>query len=576
MSTLDKLIEIVSPERALKRAQNRAALRVVERIEKRSYNAASHGRRTANWHAPSTSANRELEYSLRTLRNRSRDMVRNNSYAKKAIDVIDGNTIGTGIRPAPWEDGRVEAKVKKLWAEWGETTKCDWDEQLNFYGIQGLIIRTVAESGECLVLRRRNKQNIPVQLQVLEPDYLDPYKTSFAIIPGQPFDFMGVQFDGRGKRVGYWLYDTHPSEGFSYQSRLVPAEDVIHVYLKERPGQARGVPWGVQSFVKLRDLGDYQDAQLIRQKIAACFSIFVHSQTGADVLGGREKDEGRLEKVEPGIIEYLSPGEEMSFATPPAAEGYQSYTSTVLHEIAAGYGITYEAMTGDFSGVNFSSGRMGWLEMSKNIKINQHRMMIPMVCDRVWEWFVEGAQISGLIRKNIAVKWTPPRREMIDPVKEVKGMAEEVANGFASWPEKVRENGYDPDDVIDEMQDAKGKLEKNGLVLPWMVDKNKPSKGEGDGEEKDSKGDAEMRGFENLKTKLDAYGVGVRAGAITPTQQDEELFRQLAKLPDVTDDVKKAWIEDGGIRRPLTIKTKAELEASTGTAPAADDDKDDE
>lgn len=467
MNILDKAIQVLSPERALKRAQSRTALRVIEDFEKRSYNAASHSRRTANWHAPSTSANRELEYSLRTLRNRSRDMVRNNDYAKRAIEVIDGNAIGTGIRPAPWEDGRVEKRVKKLWNQWGESTACDWDEQLDFYGIQGLVLRTVAESGECLILRRRNAQDIPVQLQVLEPDYLDPYKTSMAIVAGQPFDFMGISFDARGKRRGYWLYDTHPSEGFNYQSRFVPADDVIHVYLKERPGQARGVPWGVQSFIKLRDLGEYQDAQLIRQKIAACFSVFVHSQSGTSVLGNNEKD--RLEKVEPGIIEYLSPGEQVTMAVPPPAEGYRDYTATVLHEIAAGYGITYEAMTGDYSQVNFSSGRMGWIEMSRNIKKWQYRMMMPLVCDRVWQWFIEAAQISGQIGRDVPVKWTPPRREMIDPVKEVKGMAAEVANGFASWAEKVRENGYDPDDVIDEMQSDKAKLESFGIILPWMV-----------------------------------------------------------------------------------------------------------
>jgi lambda family phage portal protein len=245
-----------------------------------------------------------------------------------------------------------------------------------------------------------------------------------------------------------------------------PLTDVIHVYLKERPGQARGIPWGVQSFVKLRDLGEYQDAQLIRQKIAACFSVFITSPTGNSVLGSKKDD--RLEKVEPGIVEYLSPGEQVSFATPPGAEGYRDYTSTVLHEIAAGYGITYEAMTGDYSQVNFSSGRMGWIEMSRNVKKWQHNMMMPMVCNRVWKWFIEAAQITGQVGRDVPVKWTPPRREMIDPVKEVKGMSEEVANGFASWAEKVRENGYDPDDVIDEMQSDKAKLEAAKLSLTWM------------------------------------------------------------------------------------------------------------
>lgn len=466
MSWIDKTIEIVAPMVALKRAQARSAMRVINEFE-RKYDAASYSRRTANWQAPATSANRELEFQLRTIRNRARDLARNNDYAKRALDVIEGNTIGTGIRPAPWEDGRIEKRVKRIWNAWGETSACDWDDQLDFYGLQGLIMRTVAESGECLVLKRRvNNRVNPIQLQVLEPDYLDPYKTSFQIFPCQPFDFMGISFDARGKRTGYWLYDNHPSDGFNYKSRFVPASDVIHVYLKERPGQARGVPWGVQSFIKIKDLGEYQDAQLIRQKIAACFSVFVTSPTGHSVLGSTK--DARLEKVEPGIVEYLAPGETVTMASPPGAEGYKDYTSTVLHEIAAGYGITYEALTGDYSQVNFSSGRMGWIEMSRNIKKWQHRMMVPMVCSRVWEWFIEGAQISGQIARDVPVKWTPPRREMIDPVKEVKGMAEEVANGFSSWSEKVRENGYDPDDVLDEMKSDAEKFTAAGLPIPWV------------------------------------------------------------------------------------------------------------
>jgi len=471
MNFLDKAIAIFSPETAFKRAQANAALKVLdEHLNIRKYDAASNSRRTANWQAPATSANRELEFQLQTLRNRSRDIVRNNQFGKKAMDVIKGNTVGTGIRPAPWEDGQVEKRIKKLWAEWGEKTACDWDEQLTFYGLQGLIIRTVAESGECLILKRRvNNRNNPIQIQVLEPDYLDSYHTSFQIEPGQPFEFMGIAFDANGKRTGYWLYNNHPSDGFNYKSRFVPASDVIHIYLKERPGQARGIPWGVQSFVKIRDLGEYQDAQLIRQKIAACFSVFVTTQSGQTVLGNNSTD--RLEKVEPGIIEYLSPGESVTMATPPPAEGYKEYTSAVLHEIAAGYGITYEAMTGDYSQVNFSSGRMGWIEMSRNIKDWQANMMVPMLCDKVWDWFIEGAIISGKIKRNVLVKWTPPRREMIDPVKEVEGMASEVENGFTSWSEKVRENGYDPDDVIEELKTDKQKFEQAEMPVPWIKDK---------------------------------------------------------------------------------------------------------
>lgn len=62
--------------------------------------------------------------------------------------------------------------------------------------------------------------------------------------------------------------------------------------------------------------------------------------------------------------------------------------------------------------------------------------------------------------------------------------------------------------------------------------------------------------FENLKAKFDSYGVGVRAGAITPSIEDEELFRAEAQLPGMSEGVRKAWSEDGGVRCPITLVQK--------------------
>lgn len=55
------------------------------------------------------------------------------------------------------------------------------------------------------------------------------------------------------------------------------------------------------------------------------------------------------------------------------------------------------------------------------------------------------------------------------------------------------------------------------------------------------------------KELADAYGVLVRAGAITPQLPDEEKLRAALQLPVASKDVKRAWNEDGGVRRPITI-----------------------
>lgn len=60
----------------------------------------------------------------------------------------------------------------------------------------------------------------------------------------------------------------------------------------------------------------------------------------------------------------------------------------------------------------------------------------------------------------------------------------------------------------------------------------------------------------------DAYGVLVRAGAITPQWDDEVLLRGVMDLPDAGAAVKKAWSDDGGVRRAITI-ANAEATAPT-------------
>ena len=72
------------------------------------------------------------------------------------------------------------------------------------------------------------------------------------------------------------------------------------------------------------------------------------------------------------------------------------------------------------------------------------------------------------------------------------------------------------------------------------------------GSESDPNTDEKLR-FESLKAKFDAYGVAVRAGAITPAEDDEIQFRKEAALPTMSPAVKGAWKEDKGFRRPITL-----------------------
>lgn len=100
--------------------------------------------------------------------------------------------------------------------------------------------------------------------------------------------------------------------------------------------------------------------------------------------------------------------------------------------------------------------------------------------------------------------------------------------------------------------------EKFGFKVSKIVEESEETVSTEDGEERVAK--SKRLKFESLKGLFDAYGVGVRAGSITPQTSDEEFFRELAELPDMSNSVEEAWVESDGIRRPTTLKSPAEVE----------------
>lgn len=458
MNIVDKLVSFFDPNAGLKRVQKRMAIENIER----GFEAARRDRRTNGWGTNEEGYNDSRTLSeITTLRDRSRNLFKNNPYAFRAHNSIVNNSIGIGILPAITNE-----KLKKVWAGWADKLSCDFDGLNNFYGLQSLVMKTMSVHGEVLILRctRKDKKGqVPIELKVLAPVFLDSSKFD---VRGGKIIKGGIEFDQYGKRIGYWIFNTNPADESKSESKFWKESDVIHLFQVDEPGQIRGIPWGTPSMMSLRDFDDYADAQLMRQKVAACFSVFITEPSdGGGLLSGANNDDN-LEKVSPGIIEHLAPGKQVTFAAPPAAEGYSEYSRNVLTSVAVGYGTTYEAMSGDLSNVNFSSGRMGWIEFGRNIEVWQWNIIIPRFCDVVWKWFLDGAIIGGLLPKSTpdVITWTAPRRQMIDPVKEVKGLVDQVRAGLMSWQEAVRSLGFTPEEVLAEMISAKKLFDESGLA----------------------------------------------------------------------------------------------------------------
>ena len=467
---IDRVVSWLFPRAGMRRQMHRNALSIMN-----SYEGASKSRRTEGWRTTGSNANDETSRALPVLRNRSRDLVRNNPYASKAVAVIANNTVGTGIKPKVLVNRKPKQLViNALIKQHLGTTAIDVDGSKDFFGLQGLAMRTVAEAGEVLVRRRFRRPSdgfpLPFQIELIEADHLDDNRDE--VLNNGHRIIQGVQFDAIGKRVGYWLFPEHPgSLGSAFrfgESRFVSASEILHIRREDRPGQVRGVPWGAPVIIKLRDFDEYDDYQLMRQKVAACYSVFVYQDEfgpGQDTPTQKASNNPLVDRLEPGMIELLPGGKRVEFAEPPGVDGYKEYSSVQLHAVAAGYGVTYEALTGEMSEVNFASGRMSRLEFQNNVDCWRRQMFIPQFCDGVWNWFEQALEIMGLGDSSMTVRWFPPRRQMINPEKEVPALRDAVRSAQLTPSGMLRELGVDPDEFYLEWAEDAKHLDALNLIL---------------------------------------------------------------------------------------------------------------
>lgn len=463
-SWLDRTIGAVAPKWALTRLRARVAAQHFQR----TYDAATESRRTQGWRRSRTDANTVLGPSIAKLRDAARDLVRNNAYAESALNTIADHTVGWGIKPV----------VKhEAFERWANSTDCDADGQHDLAGLQKLVMRTVAESGECLVRRRFRRLDdgfaLPLQLQVLEPDFLDTSKD--LVLPnGAGRIVQGVQMDATGYRTHYWLFRDHPGSAIrsggalSAASYPVPAESALLISKIGRPGQVRSATWFAPVLVLFNDFAELSDATLMKQKISACLSIITSDVDGtAAPLGssGTAPDGTTpTDSLEPGMILNVAPGRNITAVQPPTVREYPDYAKTLLHAMATGLGVTYEDLTGDYQNLPFSAARMSRIRHWAHVDDWRYRMLIPQFLNPIWGWAMQACELAG-IPTTVNTGWTPPPMPMIEPDKEGLAVIRNVRGGAQTLSDVIRERGYTRDAFLDELQADFEALDKRGLIL---------------------------------------------------------------------------------------------------------------
>jgi lambda family phage portal protein len=453
-----------------------------------TYDGAGMGRRSLTWMPGNLGAVAALSHSQDALRAKSRDLVRRNAWAAAGIEAFVANAIGTGIKPqSKVANNPIREAIHARWGEWCE--EADAAGLTDFYGLQALSVRAMLEGGEAFIrLRYRLPEDglvVPLQLQVLESEHVPI--TYHALADNGNAIRCGIEFDSVGRRVAYWMTRAHPGDallspmsgqGDTMIPVRVPAAEILHLFRPQRPGQIRGEPWLARALIKLHELDQYDDAELVRKKTAALFAGFITRTSPEDPLLGEGVANAHgvaQTSLEPGTLQMLEPGEDITFSQPAdVGSSYADFMRQQFRAVAAAMGITYEMLTGDLTQVNYSSIRAGLLEFRRRCEALQHHVIVHQFCRPLWRAWLTQAVLAGALtlpgyatrrREYAAVKWIPQGWQWVDPLKETEAMLSAIRAGLMSRSEAISANGYDAEDVDREIAADNARADALGLVL---------------------------------------------------------------------------------------------------------------
>ncbi len=442
-----------------------------EKIEERSYAGAAAGRLNHDWLADDTSQDTELACDLKILRNRSRQMVRDNPHAFNLRRIIQNNVVGSGItfqariiKPDGSPDNELNEAIEAAWNEWCEKDSCHAAGRLSLTDLLRLAIGNVFQDGEFLVRkipRAFGKSAIPFGLEVIEPDLLlDDSKSILRTDNGRTVR-MGVEVDRWMRPQAYWLREHHPGDyQFSTGDRVrdlhrVPAHEIEHLYLVDRWPQTRGTPWMHNILKRLRQMGAYTESELVAARVSSDIVGFIQQDMDTEEPRNARRDDRNLYlKSEPGTFRILRPGETATAASLQRNnENFDPFMRYMLREVAAGIGVSYEALSRDYSQSNYSSSRLALLDERDLWRVLQKWLINNFLINIFREW-LDAAVISGQIRipdyfankrRYQAAEFKPRGWSWVDPQKEIKAYQLAVRLGIMSRTDAAAAGGSPKD-----------------------------------------------------------------------------------------------------------------------------------
>ncbi len=471
------------------------------RAGQRSYAAAQVNRLTEGWVTTSLSANADIHASLDNLRARSRQLFRDDPYARKFGGLVATNVVGaTGFAlqarvydPGGNPDQGANNAIEAAWQRWSTRRSgrslCDAAGRQSLRDLLRTAILTAARDGEGLIrFVRGNDAGNPfgLALQLLDVDRIDTTLNRPAEM-GYGQVRMGVEVNTYGRPLALWLRNRHPGEMYVASQDVrnathtrVPAEDVVHYFIADRPEQYRGVPWMHAAMLRLNNLGGYEEAAIVASRVGASKMGFFSGPDGADagtLADTEDAATGELyTETEAGTFGTLPPGTTFTPFNPdyPAAM-FGEFVKANLRGIASGLGVAYHALANDLEGVNFSSIRSGTLEERDQWMMVQE-WFIEQVLEPIYAEWLGNALAFGQItldngsalpmtklEKFSGHLWQGRRWEWVDPLRDIQADIAAIDAQLQSPQRVAAKLGRDLEDLYVEIDQANKLRERMGL-----------------------------------------------------------------------------------------------------------------
>lgn len=442
----------------------------------RGYDAAKLDRLTSDWIASNTTGDAEIRGSnIRRIIARSRDLCRNNDYARGFLVDVESNVIGSApfdLRMDAHEmaasgekkpDAAANRIIEAAWTTWNKPTNCSLDGLSSWRDVKRMALRAAVQDGAVLYqhmrgARARNAHGYAIRL--LEIDQLD--FDNHQNLPNGATIRFGIEKDSDGRLVALHLFRNHPGDdlpaaqaGRRYVER-VPASEIGILQLPDRITQTLSVPWFAAAITRLRHLGAYEEAEVVAARAGACKGGFFET-VAEEGLGYPQPADGQRLNIdtEPGVWEQLPPGLKAVQHDPKHPNtAFGEFRKAMLRGIATGLGVSYVTLGNDLEAVNFSSARVGLLD-EREVWKQLQLWFCEHFLEPVFREWLSMAMATGAINLPLSKfdKFNQPRFKVrrwswVDPLKEIEAARLAVALRVTSRRQIIDEAGGDVEDVF--------------------------------------------------------------------------------------------------------------------------------